>query len=1621
MHSFLNLVFFRFGAIVAEAKLKTKTDEIEAALLHRDQVRDELLMSSKKLMESNQNFQTTVLSGWVKQQKFKKKSQQRDLQFELATTRRKQLLDDLSLERAKQIVRLQLNEFEQKQLLNIDDLTAINQTINKPIVENQVEFLKRLEVSFKKLSNADDAQLFVNKLKQKFAEQRSANQAKKHIRTSNVIDNTEPEIDDDATNENSAIVDQAPNAQVDDLDSDDDDADMSTYYQKLQPRSELTANDSKSIVAETDSATAVVEKANPPSDSTADDVEKFCGSIVLDISDSIVRDDVSISRSVDKGKATLYFSTESLFKTPDLLAASLQQIILDTSHESKIDELYSLPDVWPCYTAMGGNIGKLNVQSNRDENASVQRKVDTVNSTCNALGQILLQVCPSNEMKVAPPHVRFPSLALTTSELETSGSHLPQDFPAITIIHFPQAHNYYDLKPVLEAVVTWCGDGVVVWDSIKALKCGMRLLDILNKQGDQISLSALIESVGDIKWIALLNQIESVYVPTPQALRVIAEIGDITSRILSTANTATVANKKKNSTLPFCHSSLAILLAQTLWLRQHVINSVRFLCGSANIDNFDSSFDKSVVVLAEPLFEGALANNLDRSDPMFVRVFDWFIRGSRRDNVGKDDSTLLQAIDLDILSKNASKKVKAKAIDEIVLEASPIRSIVALYHSSTTPIAANDPAATFSSFTSLDVAQLLNAEPSYLSSYIEAIFSYFHSTKPAETSKAAASTRGKAPKSVFSPKEIDLKDRFNFPILNLRIDTNATAADESIDALSTVAIAEIMLTSTLLSLGVRPAAVVKDLNTDDLPLPVANQSSLAGLLDAHYQEELLALRRQRRRQLPATDRLTISHLSGNEVLNVDEFVRTYFQFQSHYHHTSVQLGAQTMVIDLVLQHLELSVLTEQQKLRAPANSSETMFSKICESVAVNLKATTGLASLFSCLDDLVCLLGDSLDNKHMAFLQMTEKFSFAVSAHADDAYCSLGEAVRGYAMLLLKQFSERSALLTTVSDLVAQAGYDFQTYPFLATFDNVSRETIESKQRDCRVILAKIHNQCPDFARSSLDISAWEKLLDNDFLVAFTTSSPVAYSAIRSLFDDALDQALAVLNGISASYEVIKQVKLRADNCVVNDIRLEHKNSHQALSDWHNSLRSRLTQSSANTDLNEQLRKLLIKEPFKGKAEIPMTTRNDYNLTINDLRTVTDLVFRDNLIEEKLRYVYSQQDNETSNEIAPSSTIKDIANRLLEDCSYSFGKYSSVVLSYFTEHYARYEELCSTVVSFRTASMTEELPITTAQSDAASPRGDASVAEASMMSINSNSKLEAEASVMSNGEASNAADAIEEEAIPDKVELEREEEISHYKLLVRKLLQLIIKDALALLFSKKRLAVPMQRIYRLGESLIPGKRSSSWTFPAIPVFCSFDQYWKHALELLSESEHEMEIGKQEWKSIVEIIAIACSSEGSLSNNDLTIHAQEVLLLLCRCSGDLPSFVQNELLFQYSYASDNQAPPINFLDISKSRELLLARRLCSSDNTLNLPVDAVRFSGVSWLQSRGIEYGLEHPTPTFIDVKVASEESEHVVEGNDSRPVIKAASRSYVTIDEVICYYGLGRMTIQPLANEGVAS
>lgn len=716
----------------------------------RKDLYDTMVVREKNIVSKNKDEAKALKTRWTKSLDVKNHREVRDLQFELASLKVKELKTRNTNRFYDSQQNDGINEFERNLkrsgIGGGDENSQLATTY-----EDGMVFMNRIEeIAQTKWPTNSEVGDFKSQLKQRTAEKAAARYDKARRRRRMLVDQKSAKVD----------------SIIEDLDEEDDREDVKVLQtaMKMQQKDERyhtmlkdckeamekmqeTAEEKLRIFAEqfrlladkeadirSQELAKILDVRKARNEERRQAATSFCREIVINlIADALdgpgTRPQTAQTATTNRGMKTSKLPAAlnmnlMLAQNPLQLSKNLFDYVqsrLDPNNyvsELTIDEIMTL-DIWPAFVAIATNIGnwlsEITIENEPDiiQEATAIVEVDQ----SNAEDDNIVKVGTSSDVK--PPnriiklyrqssfaestqsilesllheyHVSLNPSPDMTSNIDKALELTPSEISMLTSKLESKTQTILILNGMNEAFIsqncftkiigmTGSNNQDALWDAVSSIEAASKMAPLLEGKTVTLNFSSLLEifatnyisgSTTDLTCPAELTNVTL----SPQVLRVATDMVEAATRVSSIKSTV-VDGTFNISNCPFIDTTLAILLGQGLWMKNFIIMqyvNANIVCPIPSLALVSSVISNKTIVKHTTSF------NVET----FVAVFDWFYRGGSRDNVPADNSVLISAIQEEVAAaaKGAAKgkggkpPAKGKGSDEELNDKSPLVSVI---------------------------------------------------------------------------------------------------------------------------------------------------------------------------------------------------------------------------------------------------------------------------------------------------------------------------------------------------------------------------------------------------------------------------------------------------------------------------------------------------------------------------------------------------------------------------------------------------------------------------------------------------------------------------------------------------------------------------------------------------------------------------------------------------------------------------------------------------------------------------------------------------------------------------------------------------------------------------------
>lgn len=1141
----------------------------------------ELIASKRRVTrEVNSKRDVEISKNWVETLEMKRERQMRDLKFELATQKFAELKKESSraLHHNEQVEGIETYEANLKRCGMGGGGDDDGHTFAVSYEENGA-FLSRIEeISQKNWPTNEDASDFMTQLKQRTKEKRSARYEKARRRRRLLVEQKRTATLIDSKTASITANDEARNT--------------SETMLVLRARKEERLAEMKEIARL--SKHSIQERAENMIEQFSDqcrtsDIETE-RKLTLDsiialraarlaekrhrnevIARSLVDD--MISNLFDVGSKSVSLSPNaSVTVKPNVfdVGVLMQQLIQFTRAQLKefdgpvisMADIVAL-DAWTATSSLAFNVGKwshtkmplVNPTSAKLCTSSQQAHFESSSDTISC-GEI----CSQPEVRAATRSDSFLEIAhsimetiierssLVAATTTTVADSVVPDFSLTT----EELVTYYaecTTMPKVAVIVTdgttlphsiwataieWFGyNFAFLWDSTEVIDISQKIKPFMDGKSPTLTFTSLIMVFFRDK-VVCPAELTTMVLP-PSVLRACTELVEISSRVMSIQIAVEANEKILPDSVPFTEATLAILVGTGLWLRNFIYEKL-----SEVLPNLYDVIPHFAIVAKR--FRGTV-KSADSS--FFLRIVDWFARGGTRDNIPETESDLQGAV----LSEMGMGKVTAPA-----KKASAAKSKGGLENQPSGKSAIN--LILFIRNGQIDDSSTTEVVRVDTTSIVDAILDSF-----AEVQVESDSEKFEDGLLNFSQSSVGLL-RQAIPVLCLEktelmkppsIAANEVCGSTTVDvdakptspiSLAIPFVAEITVAEALV------AAVLSCGFATTADGNYTEPSNFSALSNETFQKVTHSIK-VRRDRLVLNEKMWYMHFVGQHRFDTFDIAEVHAM-------TSKAQAVDIELVGIILLIFELALtrVYQQQKNRDAAllsalNSVDLRWQQLC------VEALPGVQGEDQCrakvtAGDLICRLGDVVDERHMSFLQMLDRFS----SEAESDWGILTEVILQISGLLCSCLFDvleaKRQAAHVLAMLFEKAGYS--SFPWFLTNSSAkgAKLRIERRRDDLRAASLMMIESCGATASNNdfLQSNQAEKWKEFSSIDLTATDSMLVAAAFNEVYVESMTTAASLLVGFKHGLESCRSALSESLIRIKMSIRLRHEYDHSILKDW---------------------------------------------------------------------------------------------------------------------------------------------------------------------------------------------------------------------------------------------------------------------------------------------------------------------------------------------------------------------------------------------------------------------------------------------------------------------------------------
>ena len=707
-------------------------------------------------------------------------------------------------------------------------------------------------------------------------------------------------------------------------------------------------------------------------------------------------------------------------------------------------------------------------------------------------------------------------------------------------------------------LISWLGhDLAFLWDGVIALETSVKIRPLVEGKTPTVTFAALV-GIFLGEHIVCPAEFASLTLP-PSVLRICTELVDISMRIMSIQ--PQIEDGGAVPAMPFNDISLAALIGQSLWLRNFLADK---------IDNCPR------LAVVGKRFGGGVSV---ADSVIFARLLEWFLRGGTRDNIPPTDVKMQDALqsEADKASgaggagkKKAPPPAKGKGVENAIAEQCSVCAAVWIRLREPKTAACQQDLQNegeqsisdrifdaFASSTwietpafSLDKEELELLEFAKMTSRgadgspLRPLSVYCLQYKPQQMQGETLPPQVEEEGNPLDQGEIEFT---NFPAQEV---VSKHPIDVGINFTSEISISEAIVAIALLEGGVLLGTSCSD---GEAEATDESEKTMQEVI-ARTLHRVLRILHVRRGRLSAPEHVFYLHLTGENVLSMPE------AFAAHSLVCEVQALEQELY-GLCLLAVERSMLAMNHRMRqreAALNSQlktgDARWQGLCQATLQQILPffNNGDAKKIKlALGDLICRLGDVVDERHMAWMQRLDQYE---QEAADDVselknlLLHMSELLCSCTFRILE--AKREAALSLAALLLSAA---FTEFPW-----NLPRQTeagprmlLDRCRDDLRASALLLSHACGVQPPEEGDaVASWRDLAAVELPQSLKDGESLSSAALTEVYFESLSVSTALLSATLRGLNSCMQGSSGASRRMHDSVRRRHEYEHSNLADW---------------------------------------------------------------------------------------------------------------------------------------------------------------------------------------------------------------------------------------------------------------------------------------------------------------------------------------------------------------------------------------------------------------------------------------------------------------------------------------
>ena len=937
-----------------------------------------------------------------------------------------------------------------------------------------------------------------------------------------------------------------------------------------------------------------------------------------DIVKSIVKDFVDDIFDADSGSAA---AVELDGSNPNILVGQLLDQAVARCTEGKPLQGVTQLDAWAAHAALGMNLGKWSRSlaptplTPEVEEVEAEAEVDS-GQTVEEKGHAAEG---EGEMEAAPVPEAAPvvvELSRKDSYLESAQTVLEtivqRSGTGSTTVPIQLSQEQQDLvcsgdkvkvvvalacgtSPTLQAwqqVSEYTGGTSCQWDAVSAALVGIKLKPLMEGKKPTVSFTHLVDIITEGKVECPKDVADTAL--TPAVLKTCNELVASAAKVLALKDGAESEAGLSATEANVSPVACAIAVGQSLWLRNFVREKL------LAVEGIDRSLPK--LVFASRLIGAACSFDA----AVLSRVIDHFLQGGSKDDAPDTEPELTEAVVGEGGKAKAPAK-KGKGEPEVIQPTVAIAAVAWVHSSTTEPFAAEVPELSKPAAQKIEGTEEDFVGAEQLKYYLDCSdCAKLRAECPANTMLSGETYLLRygvpaVPDGVESPKPGDVVAQI--PVYSL-LNPEACAAPadppvkpaEPVEGEEAVPVPvpvpqihthleftqDVSYTETVLSLvldlcgatygftapTVAVAETVMEGGTDDSPVDAtAAADTEAGEAEAEVEaigtvavvsetcSRIAHIKQSRRAQLSPEDRVWLLHLTGENPLPLDNIFDIHGQICGA-RAVEVELkGLLCMILSYSMACIEDETRRQQTAFVRALKTTDPRWFDFCEEAMVALNSGSQDEDLV--YEDLVCTLGNVIDDRHMHWLQGLTRMEDSSSSAMLDLQKVLLDVTELFVRASFEILEAQKSAAISLSGWLQSAGY--ASIPWVAEREAAAKS--EGGGNSSPVLLldaavSQLNADCILSDSSSRDrVDAMWADVCNMELPSEEAVGAIEASSLAALHEEMVRSCHAVVSGASTFLSTSREALLLSLNNMKAGAKKRYSYEHEVLGDWGAQLR----------------------------------------------------------------------------------------------------------------------------------------------------------------------------------------------------------------------------------------------------------------------------------------------------------------------------------------------------------------------------------------------------------------------------------------------------------------------------------